>query len=179
MNKNGFTLIELTIAISLFAILMGAITFAFVVVLREFSSTQIRSNLRQDAVIALERLTRELNEAREITSARDNSVSFWWQDSDGDELRDAQEVVTFSWDQTAGNPLKRDSVNLAFNVESFQINYRDLNNSSLSPSPGLSLVERDSIRRLDIQLKLSKENEEATLLTSIIPRNLPQIRGPW
>ena len=167
----------------LFAILMGAITFAFVVVLREFSSTQIRSNLRQDAVIALERLTRELNEAREIIIAKNNQIRFWWQDTDGDGLRDGSERVTFSWDKTAGTTLTRKqqgtTVNLAFNVESFQINYRDLNNSSLSPSPDLSLVDRDSIRRLDIQLKLSKENEEATLLTSIIPRNLLQVRGPW
>lgn len=178
-TKQGFTLAELMIGILLFSILIGAAGFAFVVILREWSSTQIRSNLRQDAIIALERLARELNEAREITSAQDNSVSFWWQDTDEDDLRDSSEIVTFSWDGTAGTALKRDSVNLAFSVEDFQISYRDLNNSSLSPSPDLSLVDRDSIRRFDIQLKLSKEDEEVMLLTSIIPRNLLQVRGPW
>ncbi|UCD54785.1 MAG: prepilin-type N-terminal cleavage/methylation domain-containing protein [Candidatus Omnitrophota bacterium] len=179
MNKNGFTLIELIIGIVLYSIIIGVAGLVFIVVLREWSSTQIRSNLRQDAVIAVERLTRELNEAREITSALDNSILFWWQDTDADEVRDSSEVVTFSWDGTAGTPLKRDDVTLAFDVENFQINYRDLNNSPLSPAPDLSLEDRDSIRRLDVQLKLSREDEEFTLLTSIIPRNLRQVRGPW
>ena len=178
-KKKGITLIELIMVVSLFAILAGAIAFVFGVFLREFSSTHIRGNLRQDAIIAVERLTRELNEAREITSAQANSVSFWWQDTDGDDLRDSSEVVTFSWDGTAGTALERDSVKLALNIENFQIAYRNLNNSLLSPSPDLSLVNRDSIRRLDIQLKLSKEDEEFTLITSIIPRNLRQVRGPW
>lgn len=179
MNKKGFTLAELTIATFLFAVLMGTIAFVFIVVLREFSSTQIRSSLRQDAVTAFKRLTRELGEAEEITFAQDNSVSFWWQDTDGDDLRDSSELVTFSWDGTPGTALTRDSVNLAFNVENFQISYYDLNSSLLSPSPDLSLVDRDSIRRLDVQLKLSEEDEEVELLTSIIPRNLSQVRGPW
>ena len=98
---------------------------------------------------------------------------------DGDEVRDSSELVTFTWDGTAGTALERDSVTLAFNVEDFQISYRDLNNSVLSPSPDLSIEDRDSIRRLDIQLKLSEEDEEFTLLTSIIPRNLRQVRGTW
>lgn len=179
MNKDGFSLIEFMIGILLFSIIISAAGFIFVVVLREWSSTQIRNDLRQDAIIAIERLTRELNEAREITSAQDSSISFWWQDTDGDSVRDSSEVVTFSWDGTSGTALERDSASLAFNVEDFQISYRDLNNASLSPSPDLFLAARDSIRRLDIELKLSKEDEEVMLVTSIIPRNLRQVRGPW
>jgi prepilin-type N-terminal cleavage/methylation domain-containing protein len=179
INFRGFTLIELAMAIVLFAILIGVMPFVFIVILREFSNTHIRNNLREDAVIAIERLTRELNEAEEITSAQDNSVSFWWRDTNEDNLRDSAELVTFSWDGAAGTTLERNDVNIAFNIEDFQINYRDLNNLPLSPSPDLSLIERDSIRRLDVQFKLSRESEEISLLTSIIPRNLRQVRGPW
>ena len=179
MNKKGFTLIELMIGIVFYVLIISVTIFIFTVVLKEWSSTQIRSTLRQDAVIALQRITRELNEAREITSSQIKSITFWWQDTDGDEVRDSSELVTFTWDGTAGTALERDSVTLAFNVEDFQISYRDLNNSVLSPSPDLSIEDRDSIRRLDIQLKLSEEDEEFTLLTSIIPRNLRQVRGTW
>ncbi|UCD15790.1 MAG: hypothetical protein JSV34_01715 [Candidatus Omnitrophota bacterium] len=177
--KSGFTLTDLLLSIILFSILIGAVGFTFVVILRQLRSTDIRSNLRIDALTAVQRLTRELNDAREITSAQDKSVSFWWQDTDSDNVRDAGELVTFSWDGTAGTSLKRDGVNLAFNVESFGIDYRNLNNARLIPSPDLSIVQRDSIRRLDIQLKTSDEDEEITLLTSVIPRNLRQTRGPW
>ena len=178
-RKQGFTLIELLMSVMLFAILIGTAGITFIVILRESSSAQIRSSLRQDAIMAIERLSRELNEAEEITSAQSNSVTFWWQDTDGDGVRDSAELVTFSWDGSAGTALKRDTASLAFNVENFQVSYSNLNNSSLSPSPDLSLVARDSIRRLDILLKLSDRDESITLVTAIIPRNLRQVRGPW
>lgn len=176
---TGFTILELMMGIVLFGILVGAVTYVFVTVLKEFSNTKIRSDLRQDGVIALERLTRELNQAGIVTSAQENLVSFWWQDADGDDLPDSSEIVTFSWNGTPGTPLRRGNANLAYSVEDFQIRYRDLNNKSLSPSPDLSLVERDSIRRLDVILKLQRADQDITLLTSIIPRNLRQVRGPW
>src|SRR3989338_7193121 len=138
-RKQGFTLIELLMSVMLFAILIGTAGITFIVILRESSSAQIRSSLRQDAIIAIERLSRELNEAEEITSAQSNSVTFWWQDTDGDGLRDSAELVTFSWHGLTGTALERDSVTLAFK-ENFQISYSNLNNSSLSPSPDLSLV---------------------------------------
>lgn len=161
------------------AMLFGTIGLSFTVILREASSTYMRSSLRQDGLVAIERLTRELNEAKEITSAEENSLSFWWQDTDSDGLRDASEVAAFSWDGSPGSTLKRDSVSLAFNVESFQITYRDLNNSLLSPSPDLSLADRDSIRRIEVELNLDQEDENITLVTAVIPRNLRQVRGPW
>ena len=178
-EKQGFTLIELLMSVMVFSILIGTAGITFIVILRESSSAQIRSSLRQDAIMAIERLSRELNEAEEITSAQSNSVTFWWQDTDGDGVRDSAELVTFSWDGTGGTALKRDTASLAFNVENFQVSYSNLNNSSLSPSPDLSLVARDSIRRLDILLKLSDRDESITLVTAIIPRNLRQVRGPW
>lgn len=178
-KRNGFTLIEMMMGVLLAAILIGTAGVVYSVILRQWLSTQIRTHLRQDGVYALERLSRELNEAREITSSQASSIQFWWQDTDADGVRDSGELVQFSWAGAAGDPLARDSVFLAHNVKTFQISYRDLNNAALSPNPDLSLAVRDSIRRVDVDLTLSEEDEEVRLFTAITPRNLRQARGPW
>ena len=175
----GFTLLEMILAAMAFSILMSVTVVPFVVILKETQSTLTRNAIRQDAVLAIERFSRDLNEAREITSAQTSSITLWWQDTDSDGVRDADELITFSWDGTAGNPFIRSSVNIALNVNNFTLSYRDVNNAVLTPAPDLTLIQRDSLRRVEMSLTLSDQNEQITVVTAVTPRNLRQTRGPW
>ena len=178
-KTSGFTITEMTFSLIGFSILIGMTVFLFVVVLKEMQSTLIRNDLRQHAVLAVERLSRDLNEAHEITSAQARSITLWWQDTDADGIRDSNELVTFSWDGVNGNPFLRDTVNMAFHVNNFSLSYRDVNNGVLTPAPDLTLAQRDSIRRIEAQWTLSDQDEQVTVVTAVMPRNLRQTRGPW
>ncbi len=178
-RTNGFTILEMSLSLIGFSILIGVTVFPFVVVLKETESTLARNDLREDAILAVERLSRDLNEAHEITSAQARSITLWWQDTNGNGVRDANELITFSWDGVVGNPFIRSSVDIAFHVNSFSLSYRDVNNSVLTPAPDLTLIQRDSIRRVEAQLTLSDQSEQMTVVTAVMPRNLRQTRGPW
>ena len=179
MKRIGLTLTELLIVIVLFTVVLNITFWVFLIVLKEVTNHRDRLFFREEASYALDLMTRDLHEAREITSAKNESITFWWQDTDGDGLRDANELVTFSWSGTPGEALKRGDVVLAGSVETLTFSYRDLNKAVLSPDPDLSLVNRDSLRQIDIQFQLKKNDVDLTFLTTVYPRNLDQVRGPW
>ena len=179
LTTFGFTIPELMVSLVGFSFLIGISVFLFSVLVKESQSTFIRNDLRQDALLAAERFSRDINEAHEITSAQASSITYWWQDTDADGVRDANELITFSWAGVAGNPFVRSSVNIVPSVNNLTFSYRDVNNAVLTPAPDLTRTQRDSIRRIEIQMTLSDQSEQVTVVTAVMPRNLRQTRGPW
>lgn len=75
-TNRGFTLIELIITISMFAILTAVSAYIFRTVLLSWSSQETRSGI--DVVIdrAGEQLTRDLREARAVSSINNDEIRF-------------------------------------------------------------------------------------------------------
>ena len=106
---RGFTLVELLVSMGLFAVL-GSVLLGFVLstadVTDDVSET---ADVTGEARLALERMNRELRQARSIEAASisDNVVSLtFWTDFDGDDTKDTgladPEVLTYRWDRAGG-----------------------------------------------------------------------------
>jgi len=170
--KKGFTLIELIITVALFAILVTAASWVFLVGSRAWESGRNRAGMRQDAALAMERMVREIGLASEITRARADEIDFE-ADMDQDEL---VEEITF--DVSNDNNLERTvnvagpdtAVIMARDVQSFTLGYYlegdngDLQSSVTGPT-------MDEIRVVVITLTLSNGDETVTLSASAYARN--------
>ena len=176
---RGVGLIELIMTLVAISLIISVPAMLFITGLKIFTSGLDRAGIRQETAIGMELLSRELNEARELTDTQVDSISFWWQDTDGDDLRDADETVTFSWSGTPGDSFMRGSVELTRDVQDLEFTYRDLNNTLLTPSPTLSLVERDSLRWIGVRMETQKHDETLITVLAIQSKNLRQTRGPW
>jgi len=166
MMKNGFTLIELILTVAFFSIFTTAVFFSFVVGLRVWDSGKIRANIRQDASLALERITRELSQAYSIQGAREDEITFW---------ADAAGTEEITIDVQTGNltrTLDALATILTPNVQTFTLSYRDLDDNSMNiPSDVGSQAKRDDIRIVGISLVLDEEDETITLGSSAYTRN--------
>jgi len=164
--RKGFTLIELIIVIILFIIIVGFAGWSFVVGLRTWASGMNRTEIRQDSALAMERMVRELSQAKLITIAQVDTVKFA-ADADDD---GADETITF--DTLTGNLNRtvKDTITvLARNVNSFQLAYYDLNDVLLD-FPVLG-ADRDNIRVITITLTMNKADETLTLSSGAYARN--------
>ena len=164
--KKGITLIELIIVIVLLSILVGFVSWVFVVGLRSWSSGKDRADIRQSSNLALERMVRELSQASSFTIAQAGQVKFVADlDDDG-----TDETVTFS---VSNSELFSDTDGtatvLAPDVQAFGLLYRDLNNVIMTfPISG---GDRDNIRVIIISLTLNKADETINLSSSAYARN--------
>ncbi len=164
--KKGITLIELIIVIVLLSILVGFVSWVFVVGLRSWSSGKDRADIRQSSNLALERMVRELSQASSFTIAQAGQVKFVADlDDDG-----TDETVTFS---VSNSELISDidgtATVLAPDVQAFGLLYRDLNNVIMTfPISG---GDRDNIRVIIISLTLNKVDETINLSSSAYARN--------
>jgi prepilin-type N-terminal cleavage/methylation domain-containing protein len=147
-DAGGFTLVELLVSLTLFSVL-GAIVLSTILVARDATdSTRLTSDLNEEARVALNRISRELRQAKELIDVRDasnNAVqasaptaarSFTFSaDFDGDTVIEANaadpEVLTYSWNGsqlllTAADPSGAvvTSPVLAGHVTSFSIEFR-------------------------------------------------------
>ncbi|MFA5500567.1 MAG: hypothetical protein WC404_05770, partial [Candidatus Omnitrophota bacterium] len=91
MRKKSFTLTELIIVAFFMSILVGSISWVFVVGLRTWSSGAARADIRQDANLALEKMVRDLSQASGITAADANNITFA-ADTDANGVN---EIITF------------------------------------------------------------------------------------
>ena len=67
MKKRGFTLIELMLALSIFAILMGAVYKAYFSEMKELRQITDKNNLQYSAKTCIEYITRELRNIEDET----------------------------------------------------------------------------------------------------------------
>ncbi|MBK5307258.1 MAG: prepilin-type N-terminal cleavage/methylation domain-containing protein [Frankiaceae bacterium] len=139
-DESGFTLVEVLAALLLFA-LMSTAVFGVLKSTRSTATVSKQSNdINEEARLALNRMTRELRQAKAITSAStpngSTSITFTV-DFNGNKVIDQNaldpEILTYAYDTTAkqilltandpsGTPVTRPI--LAGNVSSFCIDYR-------------------------------------------------------
>lgn len=164
--KRGFTLIELIIVIVLFSMLAAATFWTFVVGLRAWGSGRDRAYIRQDANLAIERMVRELSQAKSFTIAQADQVKF---DADIDN-DDTDETVTFAIsDSSLERTVDGTTTVLTPDLQTLEFSYRDLNDVAMAlPITG---NDRDNIRVIVMSLTLNEGDETFVLSSSAYARN--------
>lgn len=82
-SENGFTLIEILLAVTILTAVMVSLVGAINNVMSVMAREEIQSALRQDGHLALERIVNDLRKAREIKLLREDKISFKGYDQDG------------------------------------------------------------------------------------------------
>ncbi|MDP3894873.1 type II secretion system protein J [Nocardioides sp.] len=139
----GMTMIEVLVAMGLFTV-VGSLLLGFALSTADITDDiQASGDLTGEARIAMERMARELRQARAIDAVQFHSETVtttaitFWTDFDGDGVRDLgavdPEVLTYRWEPgTAQLTLTADDVDgtaitrpiLAGNVQSFDLQLR-------------------------------------------------------
>ena len=71
---------ELLAAMAILAIIMLPMYNVLQVAMKSWKFEDTRAEVVQNARIAMERMTHEIRETREVYSATDQSIYFWWKD---------------------------------------------------------------------------------------------------
>lgn len=75
-DDRGFTLVELMVSIMIFAILSGAILTTVLSISQATEVTKTTADINQEARLAIDRMTRELRQAKVLYSATATSIYF-------------------------------------------------------------------------------------------------------
>jgi prepilin-type N-terminal cleavage/methylation domain-containing protein len=75
-DERGFTLIELLVTVAIFAMLSTAIMTTIMSISRATEVTKVTTDINQEARLAIDRMTRELRQARELYTATSTSIDF-------------------------------------------------------------------------------------------------------
>jgi len=67
-HSNGFTLTELLITIAVFLLITGAVYAGFLLSQKAYRASELASELSQNGRVVLERITREVRQAKEIAT---------------------------------------------------------------------------------------------------------------
>lgn len=164
--RKGFTLIELLISSALIFVLSAVLVLVFIVGLKAWTSGQDRVTLREEASLAMDRMTRDFSEASNITAATSAAITFSADvNNDG-----TKETVSFNVDANHNLIRTVSAVAVAFipDVQQLTFSYTDLNNNSITPA---TQADRNSIRIVAVTLTLNKDNEIYTLNSSVYMRN--------
>ena len=123
MKKNGFTILELIMAMAIFAIIGGVVIGFFSASFRILYSETNKSSLRISVESAVHQLTNELTPTKAVTASGANSITFW-NDKDFDSVQDTGEV--YSYALSSGKLVKTVnsiSKNLLYGVTAFSLTY--------------------------------------------------------
>ena len=125
MNEKGFTLVEIIIVIVILGIISG-VTFQIVASgVEAFKKSSARKELYDQGRLALERMVRELRDAKEITATSSDSITFT---KVHQSAQDSAEEIKFQRNganleriaDPSGSPLQ---AVLAANVDTFQVTF--------------------------------------------------------
>ena len=164
MKKRGFTLIELVVVITIIGIIAGVVGFILFGAVDAWTFRLKRAGLLSDGRLAINRIVREVREVKDLTSViAASSSQFRFIDTDDTD-------ITYSLN---GSDLERTedgtANTLAENVSSLSFTYYDFNGSTIS-TPAVSSSATD-IRRVLIDLTLTKDGEDVYLESESVPRN--------
>jgi prepilin-type N-terminal cleavage/methylation domain-containing protein len=165
-NTEGFTLIEIITVIVVLSIL-GGFSYRFLdSALATYGMAKKQGSLQQDAVLILERISRELSDAESVTSpgvsvsSVENELSF----NTSHTLKDNSTSITFRRNSDAKKTLSRVSSTstslIGKNVEQFTI--------ERVTSTGCGDYFRITIRMKDVD----DAQRELTMATAVRPKNV-------
>ena len=158
----GFTLLELMIAMGVLTFAMALIIYAFTQSMRIFTAELYEGDSAVEIQRSIDRMTTELRNALQIVSTSESSVTFWYQDLNGNSTRDANETVRYSWTGTTEGLLNRtvqtSTLEVASGVKSFSLTFDN-------PNPA-------NINLINIRITVQKGSNLSTLESSVKSRNL-------
>ncbi len=85
-SQKGFTLLELVIVIGLMALTVGVTGDILLSLVRSYTTTQIETELEQNANFVLLKLEKELRNAESVSEINDSSISFFIKDANNSEV---------------------------------------------------------------------------------------------
>jgi prepilin-type N-terminal cleavage/methylation domain-containing protein len=154
--SKGFTLIEIIIVIVILSIVSG-ITIKFLIdSLKIYTMTVNQKTLFDEGKLALERMGRDIRDARSITSVTASSITF--ERTNATAQDSAGESITFRWNGGT-NPLEKVKAGtgypMASNITAFTVT--------------------NATNEIQLQLTLQlTSGENVTLQTKVYPKNLPK-----
>jgi len=150
------------IVMAVLSIAIAVIFYAFTASMRIFTDEMSESGSSIEMHRAMERMTRELRESRQITSANSTSITFWYQDLNGNGTRDANETVKYTWTGTTEGYVNRtvqsSTLEVASGIRGFTLTYND-------PAPA-------NIKLIKIFITALNGKSVSTLESSVKSRNL-------
>ena len=155
---KGFTLIEIIVVIVILAI-ASAITIKFLVDgLRIYTMTVNQKTLLDEGKLALERMCRDIRDARSITGVTANSITFVRDDATAQDI--AGETIIFQRNAVAST-LEKVKVSPAA--------------TSTMASNVTTFAVANATNEIQLTLTLSlTSGENVTLQTKVYPKNLPK-----
>lgn len=176
-RRQGLTLIEMMLSCVMLAVFTPAFTFAFFIVLKNWNFQRQRLDLRESAIWALENFSRDLHQARSVSLAQANRITFttsFYEAIDYNRLLRAGTWQLMRTRTLSTSPPVTTTASVAKNVSSFLLQYYDSAGRLIpTPVPPIQLANIRLVRvTLSIQSTLLNTVETITLRTQVRPRNL-------
>jgi prepilin-type N-terminal cleavage/methylation domain-containing protein len=164
MRKNGFTLVELVVVISVVGIISTIMGSMLLGTIKAWTFKFNRNDILWDGRLALDRMTREIRTIRNTTSVTTaSSTQFRFIDAGNHD-------ITYSMSSTNLNRTEGGAANLlAENVSSLAFTYYDTNGNTIAV-PAVSPAATN-IRRVRINFTLTKNGENVYLRSEASTRN--------
>lgn len=155
-GEKGFTLVELILAIVIVGIIAIAITMAFVPTMNVSVSVDTRKEALQGGRLAMERILREIREARSINGGfTATSLTF---------VNAANSTITYSWSGTPSASLRRNGSDLTCCVEAMTLTYLK--------KDGTTTTNPSEVWRIQTDLQIKVGDETVELRSEVNPRNI-------
>jgi len=164
MRKNGFTLVELVIVISVVGIISTIVGSMLLGAIDAWVFKFNRNDILWDSRLAIDRMTREIRTIRNTTSVTTaSSAQFRFIDA-------GNKDITYSLSSTNLNRTENGIANLlAVDVSSITFTYYYANGTVI-PAPAVSPSATD-IRRVRINITLTKNGENVYLRSDASTKN--------
>ena len=163
-HSKGFTLIELIIVIVIVAIIAGAVSFVMLGAIDAWTFKFNRSDLLWDARLAMNRMTREIREVKnraKVTTADSSEFRF-------ENINNLD--ITYDLNGTDLERTEDGTSNvLAEDVSALSFTYFDADGATIT-TPDVAPGATD-IRRVRINLTLTKNGEDVYFQSESVPRN--------
>lgn len=128
-KSKGFTLLELMISMVALSFAIYVIFYAYVEITKIFTAEMTDSDISFETSKAMDRMGRELQQAREITSKSSTGITFWYRDTNNNSTREADETVSYSWTGGSTEAIFRTVVStterIANNINNLTLTYDD------------------------------------------------------
>jgi prepilin-type N-terminal cleavage/methylation domain-containing protein len=180
-DRRGVTLVEMMIAVSAFAVVMGAVMGFVVQQRRSYDDTRTRAQYQQSMRAVISMVSREIRstgadptDAGIVGLVVADALTFRCQmdlngDGDGTD-QDPDESVTYIYDPGSGELTRNDGVDalvILRGLTTFQFRYYDENGTELTSTP-LSSTDRDRVRFIQLDMAGEAEHYETVDYSSRI-----------